>query len=93
MTVSIWILNDRPSTLKNLKGREPKGMNKEKAESEKRRGANVQSVKLREECYLLTKKQGIDTSQAIPGSKTEIRPMSRCCREASDKEMHGVVDR
>ena len=72
MTVSIWILNDRPSTLKNLKGREPKGMNKEKAESEKRRGAIVQSAKLREECHLLTKKQGIDKSQAIQDPRQRL---------------------
>lgn len=31
LTVSVWILNDRPTTLKNLKVEEPKGKNNRKS--------------------------------------------------------------
>jgi hypothetical protein len=43
LTISVWILNDRPTTLKNLKVEGPKGKNNRKS---KVKNGGVQSFKV-----------------------------------------------
>ncbi len=56
--MSIWILNESSTTLKDLKVEGPEGKNNRKSKVKNGAVQTFKALKLKEECHLLTKHRG-----------------------------------